>query len=283
LALATLVAMAVARALGGARIMVAQAASSAILVVVVADGEGGVYRLLDAMIGAGVALVFSQLLFSPDPVALLRRGEAAALSGMAEGLELTARALESDEDKLAEKAMTKLRDVRDDLAELGRMRKASTRVVRHSLVWRSQMGPVVREKENAGHLDLLGVSCLMLTRTATAVNPSHPQTLISTVQELSDAIANLAKEPGNRSTRQHAAERALEIVKGVSGGIDQPNSTLISGVMAVRQVAYDLMVFAGVDAHLALRAMKEGTGELPVVQPPPTIDTPFPLKRRRGG
>jgi uncharacterized membrane protein YgaE (UPF0421/DUF939 family) len=164
LALATFAAMAVAVALGGARVMVAQAAG-AILTVAVADGRAGPQRLVDALVGAGVAVVFTQVLFSPEPVALLRRAEATALTDLAGGLELTARALERDDDGLAERAMNSLRDLRDRLAELSRTRRASSRVVRHSLVWRARMAPVVRESEHAGHLDLLGGSCLLLTRT----------------------------------------------------------------------------------------------------------------------
>ena len=51
-----------------------------------ANGEVGTQRLVDALIGVGVALLFSQVLFSPEPLALLRRAEAAALADMAEGL-----------------------------------------------------------------------------------------------------------------------------------------------------------------------------------------------------
>jgi len=91
LALATFAAMAVAVALGGVRITIGQAAVSAILTVAVADGQAGPQRLVDALIGAGTALVFSQFLFSPEPVALLRRAESAALEDMGDGLELTAR------------------------------------------------------------------------------------------------------------------------------------------------------------------------------------------------
>jgi hypothetical protein len=54
--------MTAARAVGGARIAMAQAASGAILTVVVANGEAGTERLEEALIGAGVALVFSQFL-----------------------------------------------------------------------------------------------------------------------------------------------------------------------------------------------------------------------------
>lgn len=53
----------------GNDLAVAQAAVSAILVV--AHAEAGVARLVDALAGAGVALVFSQLLFSPEPARLL--------------------------------------------------------------------------------------------------------------------------------------------------------------------------------------------------------------------
>jgi hypothetical protein len=91
---------------------------------------------------------------------------------MAHGLELTADALERNDSHLAHIAMSALRDLHDRLSELDRSRNAGPRVVRHSLVWRSRMGTVVRENENAGHLELLGISCLMLTRTAIVIR--HP-------------------------------------------------------------------------------------------------------------
>ena len=165
LALATFVALAIARALGGARIVLAQAAVSAILTIAVANGEVGYQRLTDALIGAGVALVFTQTIFSPEPLRLLRRFETNALEAMAGALNLTAQALEGDE-ALADEAIGSQRELRDHLSELARMRRASTRVARHSLVWRGQIAPLVRENEDAGYLDLLGGSCLLLTRTS---------------------------------------------------------------------------------------------------------------------
>ncbi len=67
LALAVFAATGVARALGGVRIVIAQAAAGAILTVAVANGEAGTERLVDALIGVGVALLFTQVLFSPSP------------------------------------------------------------------------------------------------------------------------------------------------------------------------------------------------------------------------
>src|SRR4051812_1778087 len=85
LALAVFSATAVARVLGGARIVIAQAAAGAILTVAVANGEAGTERLVDALIDVGGALVFTQGVFSPPPPLLLRRAGAAAPADMAGG------------------------------------------------------------------------------------------------------------------------------------------------------------------------------------------------------
>jgi len=247
LALATFVAMVIARALGGARIVIAQAAASAILTVAVANGEAGTERLVDALIGAGVALVFSQLLFSPEPVALVRRAEVAALAGMAGGLELTARALESQEEALAERAMSELRDLRDPLAELARTRRASSRIARHTLVWQSRRSAVVRENENASQLDLLGSSCVMLARTVSATSPLEQQSLAPSVRQLAGALAALAEKPGDRPTRQRAADCALAVARRLNGSGGAPESPLAAALISARMVIADIMVFAGVD------------------------------------
>ncbi|HKT00177.1 MAG TPA: FUSC family protein, partial [Rugosimonospora sp.] len=204
LGLATFTAMAIAVALGGARIAIAEAASGAILTVALANGEVGTERLEDAVIGAGVALVFSQLLFAPEPVGLVRRAEAAALAEMAAGVRLTADMLGGSGDLPGVQALTRLRDLRDHLSELSRTRRASTRVVRRSAIWRTRMAPVVRENEYAGHLDLLGGSCLVLARTALAVGPPRRHDLAPSVRQLAEALCLLAARPGDRAHRQHA-------------------------------------------------------------------------------
>jgi len=195
-AFASFVAMIIAHAAGAARIVVIQAGGSAILTVAVAGGEAGLHRLTDALIGGGVAIFFSQVLFSPEPVALLRDAEADALRGIADALDLTARTLESDE-RQAERPLRALRDVRDRLAELARLRDASGNVARRSMIWRSQMAPVVRERENAEHLDLLGDACVMLARTAFAADLPDRRRFAAAVHELADVLAALdRKAPG---------------------------------------------------------------------------------------
>jgi hypothetical protein len=279
LAIAVLAATVIARAFSDARIAVAQAAVSAILVVAVADADAGVDRLIDALVGAGVALVFSQLLFSPEPIRLLRRAETAALAVMAGGLASTATALEHDDDELAESAIAALRDLRDDLSELGRVRRASTRVARRSVVWRSRLDPVVQEKEDAGHLDLLGGSCLVLARTAASLDSSKRATLAPRVRELAEALEELAGGLGARAVRQHAADRSLAVAVEISVEGEPADSPFAAAVMSVRMVATDLMVFAGIDSDDAVAAVREGLRSRDVRSPPATAHLPSTWRR----
>ncbi|MDQ3822231.1 MAG: FUSC family protein [Actinomycetota bacterium] len=268
-AVAVFAATALARVLNESRIVIAQGASAAILTVALADAEAGVQRLTDALIGAGVALVFTQLLFSPDPLALLRRSETALLVRMADGLALAARALAEDDDEVAERAVATLRDVPEELVELRRARRASARVARRTLAGRSRRALVVQENENADHLDLLAASCLVLARVAASLNKDERQALARSVRDLASELAALADDLGERETRQRAADRAFDVAIAGAGRDAAPGSALAAGVIAVRGLAIDLMVFAGVDFDNAVDAVREGVLEHRVPAPPP--------------
>ncbi|WP_158550691.1 aromatic acid exporter family protein [Geodermatophilus sp. TF02-6] len=281
---ATLVAMVVAQLVDGARIVMAQAAVAAILITAFGNPAEGVYRLLEALIGGGVALVFSQLVFAPEPLRLLRRAETAVLTVLADGLRLTADALEHDDPAPADQALTELRGLRDRLADLSTMRKASDRIVRHSATWRSRRAPVVRERESADQLDLLAGSCLMLTRTAMATRPEQRTSLGPVVRQLSEAVAALAEQPGDRPARQRAAEHALELARWViqHGAAVEVQSPMAAACAAVRRVAIDVMVFAGVEPAQALGAV-DAAVRVQVADPPQAPRMRWPWHRSRAG
>ncbi len=279
IALGSLIAMVIAHMLGGTRIVVIQAGSGAILTIAAAGGEPGFYRLIDATIGGGVALVFSQILFTPEPVALLRGAATDALRGIADGLGRTAAALESGNAEEAEMALGDLRAVRDQLGELARLRQVSGHIARSSVIWRSQMAPLVRERENADHLDLLGGTCVMLARTVAVPGLTEREKLADGVRELSSILASLAESPGDRRTRQAATDRALLVARPLAT-ISAPagSSTAVAASM-LRQAATDIMVFSGADAAQAVAAVREVTRTLRVPAPPATPSAPFGLDR----
>jgi uncharacterized membrane protein YgaE (UPF0421/DUF939 family) len=261
LAVATLGATVVARMFSDTRIVIAQAAVGAILTVALADGDAGLYRMADALIGAGVALVFTQLLFSPEPLALLRRAESAALADLADALALTTRALEHDDEALDAHAVNAMRDLRDRLGELGRVRRVSERVARRSAVWRWQRVPVVQERENADQLDLLAGSCLMLTRVAVAADTDARRRLAPITGALAGAIGDVAGEPGDRAARQRLADRALAVARRLTVEGVGAHATLAAPVTVGRVVAVDVMAFAGVDQGEAIAAVREEGGD----------------------
>lgn len=284
LAVAAFVAMMVALALGSERIVIAQAAVSAILAVAVGGGAGP-QRLVDAVIGSGVALVFSQLVFPAEPVMLLRRAESAALAGIGSVLRLTAQALERNDDSLNDQVAQHLHSARDLLMDLAQARESSRRIIRHSPVWWGRVTPISRERHNAERLDLLGSSCLMLARMATAHRMDDSEELAASapdVRELAGELEELARTPGDHETRRRAAQRALNVVHRLAareGGTGRTTAV----PMAVRMVATDLMAFAGVDAARAVdiaRAAPEDPGELSVPAPPSTLWTRLRERRR---
>jgi hypothetical protein len=182
---------------------------------------------------------------------------------------LTARALDEDDDELAERAIAELRALPGELVELRRTRRASARVARRTLVGRSQRALVVQENENADHLDLLGASCLLLARVGASLNTEERRTLARSVRELTGGLAALATDLGDREARQRAADRAFEVATAGAGSHAKPDSTLAAGVIAVRVLAIDLMVFAGVEFDAAAAAVREGILEHEVPAPPP--------------
>jgi uncharacterized membrane protein YgaE (UPF0421/DUF939 family) len=249
LAGATFIAMLLARVVDRARIVRAQAAVGAILVTVVGHPEQGWDRVVDAIIGAAVALAFSQLLFPPEPLRLLRRAETTVLSRLAAGLQATADALEHGDQQRAMAATAKMRDLRDDLTALSSSRNASDRIIRHAFAWRRRAHLVVAERERADHLDLLVGSCLMLTRTATAVSGASRAPLAVTVRRLATAMEDLADDPGNHGARQQAAHRAAELATWLMehAGQAPAGSAIAAAHASIRMVTVDVMMFAGVD------------------------------------
>jgi hypothetical protein len=281
LALAVCCSMLLARAAVDSPLVVAQAAASAILTVTSAGGVAGPFRMVDALLGAGVALVFTQLLFTPEPLALLRRAEAAALEGMADGLDVVVVALCEDDDGLREEALTRLRDQRDRLAELGGMAEAAISVPRHSLAWRSRRTVTVREREKAVRLDLLSGSCVLVARTGFAAGPGQRRVLLPAVLDLSVIVRDMSDDPGDHARLRRAAERAVVLGERADDAALQCVAAGRDAATALRLAAIDVLVFAGVDAAEAQAVVRSGAGRYDVPAPPPVIRPRHLLRRLR--
>jgi hypothetical protein len=253
MALAMFVAMMIARRLDGGRIVIAQAAAGSILTVAVANGEAGTNRLADALVGGGVALLFSQILFTPEPVGLVRHASATALRQMAQALALGSRALDRNDERLTEEAFDSLRDLRERLGELDRMIRAADRVVRHSLYWRSRAEPVACATESARRLELLGGSLIMFVRSALATDAAGQRALTPVLHELGPVLSALAAAPDDPLARQRAADQACAIARNVGAGDGRRHSPISAASFTAELVASDLIALLGVPPAAGFR------------------------------
>ena len=175
-----------------------QSAAAAILVVALHRSGTGSERLVDALIGGGVAGVIGVGLFPAHPLALLR-------SAGARGPALAAGALGRVGDLLSDGARAEpgwtiaaAQDIHRQLAGLAQARltaRANVRVAPRR--WRLR-AEVAREDERIGQLDLLANAALSLFRVAIDAldeGEALPRELCANLDELAKVLGLLAGAP----------------------------------------------------------------------------------------
>jgi hypothetical protein len=115
LVLASAVTLLVATGAGAPPVIRTQATASAILVVAlhVPGTNLALQRLIDALIGGGIAIVMARFLFPVEPLDLVRREAVALRRGLADTLDAAAAALEARRLDEAEQALVRLDELDD--------------------------------------------------------------------------------------------------------------------------------------------------------------------------
>lgn len=189
-----------------------QTAISAILVVALPNGGTGAERLFDALVGGGIALVFSVLLFPADPIALLRTAldsALAALSGTLTHLDgvidghgrqpLDARWTTAEGDALNQ-----------SLAGIAEARATARQVIRAAPRRRAARPAIELLERQATQITVLSGAVLNLARTVTAALRSGedlPEGLHAAISELIVALSSLASHDTAAASR--AANQAV--------------------------------------------------------------------------
>jgi uncharacterized membrane protein YgaE (UPF0421/DUF939 family) len=106
IALITFLAMMAAHSFGLAPITAIQGGVSALLVITLGPTTAGTTRLVDALVGTGVALVFSQVLLTPDPVRIIDDAARRMLRILGRGFAESAEALRTRDRIKADAALT---------------------------------------------------------------------------------------------------------------------------------------------------------------------------------
>jgi uncharacterized membrane protein YgaE (UPF0421/DUF939 family) len=222
-----LLALCVAIAIGGGftgsgAMFINQTSVSAILVIGLQLPGGGVQRLIEALVGGGVAAVISVLLFPAAPLPLLHE----AAQRVFAALHATLRHLD---DLLAERVTVDQawmlgagEHIYEQLGDLSSARFTAAEIVRIAPRWWRLRRGVGAANQRLGHLNLLAGAVLSLLRTAIGglgVEPDLPAQLRAAIHELTAALGALAENrEAGASEAVAGAARAARLANEVRHG-----------------------------------------------------------------
>ena len=236
--------------LGGGSLAVAQAASSAVLVVTLAQPGGlNTDRFIDALIGGTTGLLVMMLLLPYNPLPRVRRMADAALSQLAEALEMTARGMRADDQDQARRALTDLRAHEHQYSDLKESLKVSREAATLAPVrWRSRPA-LQRYHDGAVHIERATRNVRVLARRSAFVvsdgEPLPPQ-LPEALDQLAVAARTLSEELGQgvepERARADALRAAVTAADAYRAGLGFSGSVVVA---QVRSATVDLLRATG--------------------------------------
>jgi uncharacterized membrane protein YgaE (UPF0421/DUF939 family) len=239
-------AMGTAVALGGRELLVAEAAVSAILIATLPGAGTGFPpdRFEEALIGGGVALVVSVLLFPPDPALLVGRALNRLFADLGRALGDVAHALAEGDPEAAERAQETcqahflhLVDVRQELLEV-------RETARFALSRRGSRGQLAKIERSLGAVDYAARDTAVLARNALRflrAGAIAPPPLHESVSALADAVWELAASYDDERRVEAVRSLAVEAATKASTLAEDARDLRLADVVApVRSVSVDL-------------------------------------------
>ena len=240
-------AMGAAVAMGGRELLVSEAAVSAILIATLPGSAAGFppERFLEALIGGGVALVVSVLLFPPDPALLVGRALNRLFADLGRALGDVAEALEQGDPEVAERAQETGQALSGHLIEVRRELLEVRETARFALSRRSARGQLERIERSLGAVDYASRDTAVLTRNALRLlraGSIAPPPLYESIRSLGDAVWELAAGYDDDRRIEPVRALALEAATKASALAEDARDLRLADVVApVRSVAVDLV------------------------------------------
>jgi uncharacterized membrane protein YgaE (UPF0421/DUF939 family) len=248
LGLLVVLAMGVAVVLGGGPILVTEAAVSAILLVLIEPTGSGVLpgRIIEALIGGGVALAISALAFPQDPVLLVGRSVQTIFGELGSALGRVADALEKRDPAQAEAALAGVRELDTGMREFEHALGVAHETARWSPGRRSARPDLVRYSRSARYIDYAVRNARVLARHVARYLRSGadpPDELALALHDLTAAtwaLAAVLDEPvrGSAEVRRLAARAASRATSSFEGARELGLAEIVA---QVRSMAIDLM------------------------------------------
>ena len=241
--LLVVLAMLAAVILGGGELLVGEAAVSAILVATLSSTPS--VRLLDVLIGGGVALAVNTLIFPPDPVLGVTRATAAVFGELGVLLKDAAAALAAGDVRHAESAGRAAENVETHIGELRQALIVGTDTARWAPLRRPARGELARYARTLGHAEFAARSARVLARNVLIYvrggRPPQPE-LAGAVRELGLAAWELPaqfEEPWRSGDVLRMALQAASLATAAAAR--HPDIALSEIAGQLRSIAIDIV------------------------------------------
>jgi uncharacterized membrane protein YgaE (UPF0421/DUF939 family) len=254
-------AMTVAVLLGGGEMLTAEAGVSAILIVSLDPGAADGFsasRILEGIIGGGVALAVTSLLFPADPVLPVSRAAQAVLAGLGRSLERLAAAIDAQDAAAAGEALGAARALDPELAAFTESVALGRETARVSPRRRAVLTDLDRYAGSFAQVDYAIRDARVLARhTVRGLRSGEPvpETLAEAVRELARSVWSLAAAYDRPDDIVGAHAHALR-----AGSLASDTTLAVMG--QVRSTAVDLRRAADLVGDTAVEDAGAPTEEL---------------------
>jgi len=255
-------AMAAAVLIGERRLLVNQAAISAILVVVLQPPESGFSpdRFFNALIGGGVALAINHL-FPVNPERLVERAARPIFEELAATLEEVAESLINGDRGRAEALLENVRELDGQVRRFNEALSAGHETARLSPTRRRSLKHLELYADASIRIELAVINTRVLVRgAANALRREEgvPPSLPEAIRNLARAVRALANYLEEAEGPDQARRYALEAARGATEVLrERHDMTATVLVGQVRSMAVDLLRSTGMNQAKALAALEE--------------------------
>ncbi|MEV6967334.1 FUSC family protein [Hamadaea sp. NPDC051192] len=275
ISLVVVLAILVAIFAGGGPSLVMQSAAGAVLVVAVipTNDEYLFSRFVDAIVGGSVGLAVMALVLPQNPLTVVSRAAGPLLDDLADGVRLTAEALEHRDRSKAEEALTDLREAEKHLTAFEEALTAASEIATLSPIRWGKRGALAQYVDGQDHIArCLRNSRVLIRRSVSVIRDEEPvpTALVSSLRSLADTIRWVHREYAEELPPDASREAAVRSVRNASdaylSGLGFSGSVIVA---QVRSMATDLLRAGGMESREAERDVRRAVGKASSKPPPP--------------
>lgn len=262
-------AMAAAILSGGGRMLINQAAVSAVLVATLPtpDVMVSLERFVDALIGGGVALVANAVM-PVDPIRLILRYLEPLLARLSGTLTDIADALEAGNSEQMAAALERARELDPAVREMKLAVEGSQETISLAPTRRSARGRVDRFAAASEPIDLAARNTRVLARAslrAIDLEENVPPIVVESIRDLAVAVRLLDRHLSGGPDRSDARQATLRAAARASAALDMTTNMALSVIVGqVRSTATDLLLGLGVTGEQAAEEVRSARENLDI-------------------